>query len=293
MIAWIRISSLAVLLSLVSTAHCVEIYAIARRSYSNPPFNAYQFGRFDIDNPNTSGGVGNYVYTFSFLGAESSAGMSNLAFNTTNSTMNLVYDSTQYRSISGIGILSADLGTTASGYGMTYDNSGNLRGTDLTSLLQLNPSNGATTASATLSPAGSIYSSYGGNMAWASNTIYYANEADYSLATLGIDGTVTTVGAFSGTGYDNTQAHVLFLHLNQMYMLNGLNLYTLNLATAALTKLGSITNVGGNQPSPGFAGAISITPVPEPSTFVLAIAAGCVAALCRKRRRACEAARNP
>ncbi len=293
MIAWIRISSLAVLLSLVSTAQCADIYAIARRSYSNSPFFAYLFGRFDIDNPDTSGGAGNYVYNFSFLGPESTTAISNLAFDTTSSTMYLVYSFAQYRSISGIGILSGDLGATDSTYGMTYDDSGNLIGTDLANLLQLNPANGATTASATLSPAGSIYSSFGGNMAWASNTIYYANEADYNLVTLGIDGTVTTVGAFSGTGYDNTQAHVLFMHSNQMYMLNGLNLYTLNLATAALTKLGSITNVGGNQPSPGFAGAISMTPVPEPSTFVLAAAAGCVAAIGHRLRRASKAARNP
>jgi len=49
-----------------------------------------------------------------------------------------------------------------------------------------------------------------------------------------------------------------------------------------LTKLGSVTGVLGDNPSQGFSGAVSPTPVPEPSTIVLAIAAGVLALASRR-----------
>lgn len=170
---------------------------------------------------------------------------------------------------------------------MAFDNSGNVYSLNgpLTSMTNSNPATGATVSSASISGA-SLYSSFGGNMAWAGGQYDFANQStSYSLETIGTDGQVTTIGAFSGTGYIGTSANTLFMHLNQMYMINDLNLYSLNLSNGALTKLGSISGVVGDNPSQGFSGAVSLTPVPEPSTIVLAIVSDIQALASRRSSR--------
>lgn len=275
--------SLAFLSIPLSSIEAADIYAIARLSYNSSPFNRYQYGSINVDTPNTSGGAGNFVYTFSPIGAESSTALANLAMNTTNSTMYVINAFNTYRTIDIAGNLSASLGTTSASGGMTFDNSGNVYSLNSSSnaMLNLNPATGATVSSSSTS-GGSLYSSFGGNMAWAGGQYYFANQNGYNLVTIGTTGQITTIGAFSGTGYLGSSANNLFMHLNQMYMLNGLNLYTVNLSNGVLTKLGSVTGVLGDNPSQGFSGAVSPTPVPEPSTIVLAIAAGVLALASRR-----------
>lgn len=275
----------AVILCCVSPASGVEVYVIARESYNVAPYNRYQFGRFDIDSPNTSGGAGNYVYPFVSIGTNSSQGMMNLAFNPTNATMYLTYDDTvniQYRSITKTGTMSANLGISPAQWGMSFDNSGNLYGTEgygPSTMMKLNASTGVMISSN--STTSSLYSSYAGNMAWFSGQYYFANEDTYQLVTIGTNGTVTSKGAFAGTGYDNNLGHTLFAKDAQLYMLNGLNLYTVNVTNGALGKLGSISGVAGDTPSNGFAGAV----VPEPSSLVMAVAACFMAVAIALRRR--------
>jgi len=276
-------SVLALILCCVYPVRGVEVFVIAREEFNNAPYNGYQFGRFDIDTPNTSGGTGNYVYSFVPIGTQSTNNMQNLAWNPTNSTMYLVYDDNttiEYRSITATGTMSGNLGVTPARGGLSFDNVGNLYGVDgefQASMIQLNATTGAQiTASVTSS---TIYSSFAGNMAWLGGQYYFANENDYNLVTIGTNGAVTTKGAFSGTGYDNNKAHALFRKDSQLYMLNGLNLYTVNVTNGALTKLGSISGVGGDAPSNGFAGAV----VPEPSAIVMALMAFVVAVAIRFR----------
>lgn len=248
-----------------------DIYVIARISNSSAPFNEYQFGKFDLDAPDTSGGAGNYVYAYNAIGTKGTTGMKNLAYDTTNATMYLSYASNEYRTIDTSGTVSgSSLGTTASLFGMAFEPSGELYGAAMTSMYELNTSTGATLATNTLSSM--VYSSYGGNMTWMGGNYYFANEINQTLVNLGSTGTYTAVGSFTGTGYSTSGGHALFMHENQMYLLNGTNLFSVDSATAAVTKLGSITGIGGTNPAKGFAGAVSFTPVPEPSTYAMCLA---------------------
>lgn len=175
---------------------------------------------------------------------------------------------------------------------MSFSDTGVLYGYDLMQMIHMNPATGAAITSST-TPF--IYSSFGGNMAWASGEYYVADETSpNSLITIGTNGTVTTKGAFAGTRYvASNRAHALFYHANQMYMLNGLNLFTVNLANGALSQLGSISGVVCDNPSRGFAGTVSVsaspptTPVPEidPAGMgsVLALVAGALGLIERRR----------
>lgn len=276
--------SLALIPFCVAVLEAADIFAIARQSYNSSPFIHYQYGWFDIDTPDTSGGAGNYVYTFTPVGALGSS-LANLAFNPTNSTMYVVSNFNEYRSIDTSGTMSANLGTISANGGMAFDLAGNLHSLNgsYNLMLNLNPATGATISSATLSTT--IYSSFGGNMAWQGGQYYFADEITKSLVTVAPNGQITTQGAFAGTGYVGNKSHVLFTHLNHMYIVNGLNMFTVDETNGALTMLGTISGVVGGNPSPGFSGATSLTPVPEPSSFAMAFAASGVAFAPRYWRR--------
>jgi len=273
------ILSILAILVLPCTASASLVYAVARISNSSPPFNQYQFGSFDINNPNTSGGVGNYTYQFTSLGSVSSTNLNNLAYNPTNSTIYVDSNASDFRSIDTAGNLSASsLGTTPSKFGAAFDSAGNFRGAHNTSWYTLNPATGASTGTATLTPA--VYSSSGGNLAFnPGDGSYYFSHAGgpAAIKLLAIDsaGNTTDRGAFSGTGYDWSKYQPLFMHLGQLYMLNENRLYTVNSSNANLTLMGTITNLPTNFAN-GFTGAVSMTPaaagggtVPEPSTLAV------------------------
>jgi hypothetical protein len=276
--------SAALLAGFCNLLNGADIYVLARIANTSSPFNEFQFGKFDLDNPNTSGGSGNYVYSYSAIGTKGTTALKNLAFNPTNSTMYLSYGTNEYRTIDTSGTLSASsLGTTASLFGMAFNESGELYGAHTTNMYDMNPATGATLSTATLTTM--AYSSYGGNMTWMSGSYYFANEYNKSLVILGTNGSYTSVGKFVDTDYTSSAGHALFMHENQMYLLNGLNLFSVNAATAALTKLGSITGIGGTGISKGFSGAISFTPVPEPSTYAMGLAGMTLIALGARRKR--------
>lgn len=272
------LSVLATLL-LPCTASASLIYAMARISNSSSPFNQWQFGSFDINNPNTSGGVGNYTYQFTSLGSVTSTNLNNLAYNPTNSTIYVDAAGGDFRSIDTAGNLSASsLGTTPAKFGAAFDSAGNFRGAHSANWYTLNPATGASTGTTTLTP--SVYSPSGGNLTFnPGDGLYYYSHASGPSATklLAIDsaGSTTDRGAFSGTGYDWTKYQPLFTHLGQLYMLNANRLYTVNSSNANLTLVGTITNLPVNFAN-GFTGAVSMTPaaagggtVPEPSTLAV------------------------
>lgn len=221
------------------------------------------------------------------IGSEDGTSLASLAFNPTDATIYTIYNFDSYRSIDTFGTLSVSLGTAAQvGAGMSFSGAGELYGTDMTDMVQMNPATGATMSSSTLT--GPVYSSFGGNMAWMAGQYYFADENTQSLVTISTTGTVTTVGTFAGTGYDVNGGQVLFSHLDQMYLLSGLNLLSVDITNGAVSKLGTVSGVAGDNPSPGFSGATSLSaPVPEvdPAGLgsVVALVAGALGLLERRR----------
>ena len=268
------------------------IYAIARLSFVDEPYYSYQFGVFDLGSP--IGSPGSYTYAWTSLGSSSVTPLANLALNPVTSQMYLQYNFTEYRTISTGGVIGASsLGSMDTLFGMAFDSSGNLYGTDGSAWLTLNPSTGATTSSTAIS---GVYSQFGGAMAYASDGDFYFAESGPpdSLFNITAGGVDTEVGDFSGTNYNDAGWSAMFSSGVNSYLLNENRLYQVNLSNASLSLLGTITGLPAEF-SLGFSGAVGIasapTPaVPEPGTWAAAALLAGGAAFMRWRKRRNEAA---
>ncbi|MBU3666780.1 MAG: hypothetical protein FGM15_13030 [Chthoniobacterales bacterium] len=265
------------------------IYAIARLSFVEEPYNRYQFGVFDLGSP--TGSPGSYGYAWTSLGSSSAAPLANLALNPVTSQMYLQYDFTEYRTISTGGVIGGtSLGSMDTLFGMAFDNSGNLYGAHYDQWFTLNPATGTTITNTTMSDF--LYSQFGGNMAYASDGDFYFAASDppdplFNITAAGVD---TMVGDFSGTNYDDTMSSVMFSSGVDSYLLNENRLYQVTLSNASLSLLGTVTGLPDEFNS-GFSGAVGIASaapaaVPEPGTWAAAALLVGGAAFMRWRKRA-------
>ncbi|MFM7206530.1 MAG: hypothetical protein ACKO4T_07680 [Planctomycetaceae bacterium] len=238
----------------------------------------YGFGRFDIASP--AGSPGAYSYASQMLRNPAAPQLSNLAMNPVTGEMVLSYGFTGFRSISTSGSLSDNLGTTATLYGMAYDASSQLyayttSGPDPV-WLRLDPADGQTLTSGSLSPSVFMYSSLGGNLTGkAGGGFLYADEMSgkrlYQLAPSGANALLTLSGSFSGGSFDpNVFGTVMFTNGSLTYLLRGTSLFEVDVASGALTELGGISGLPAGFKQ--FTGAAApITPVPEPASWSAAV----------------------
>ena len=272
--------SLIALAASVRAAIVTPIYAIARLSYSSgPPFSGYQFGVFDLDSP--TGSLGSYQYAWTSLGPASSTALANLAYNPSDSTMFVQYGFNQYRTIATDGTIGASsLGPMNTTFGMSFDFLGSLHGASGTNWYTVNPATGSSTATNTLSGGISVYSQFGGGLAYASDGYYYfaaspqgGLQPDGRLVRIDSAGTAAVVGNFSGTDYNKTQWQALFSSTGGTYLLNSNRVYSVNLSDASLGLLGTVTGLPAEFAN-GFSGAVDTTfepaAVPEPGTWAAA-----------------------
>jgi hypothetical protein len=262
------------------------IYAIAKLAPGSPA-NAYQFGVFDLDSP--TGSPGSYQYAWTSLGSSSATPLANLALNPVTSQMYLQYNFNEYRTVSTGGVIGgASLGSMTTLFGMAFDNSGNLYGTDGPNWLTLDSSTGATLSSTAFS--GFVYSQFGGGLAYAGDgDFYFGSSFPVSLFNITPAGLDTEVGNLSGTSYDGSMWNAMFSSGVNSYLLNEDRLYQVNLSDASLSLLGTITGLPADFAS-GFSGAVGIAsaapaPVPEPGTWAAAALLAGGAAFMRWRKR--------
>ena len=255
---------------------------------------SYGFGRFDLATP--TGTSGSYSYAWTQLGATGSPTLANLAMNPVSGSMTLEYEFFQYRSITTAGVISGSLGPTSNFMGMAFDIAGDLHAYAPNDApmawLKLDAANGQTLTSGTIGgqvTGNELYSSFGGNMAAGpAGGYYFADEFGEQLVRLQPSGTnaITTVsGSFAGGGFGPGvfSRLCMFTSGTTLYLLGDETLFTVNEATAALTRLGTITGVPTG--ITGFTGAASmITVVPEPSAVALVAAGSLVCWLSRRRR---------
>lgn len=257
--------ALTVVAAFAATVHASTIYGVVNR-YNDG--HSYQFGSFDLSNPDTSGGAGNYTYQWTSLGDNHRHALANLAMKPDGS-MYINYEFGEHRAISTNGVIGSKLGDLPGPYalfGMAFNSAGNLYGTDGSDWMQLDPDTGS--ASSRITMTDQLYSGFGGNLAWSAGKFYFAEAAYGDLYSITTSGSQTKINAFSGTDYDYNYAMVLFEAGGQMYMLNSARLYTVNLDTAELTKLGSVTGLPSDF-NYSFTGAVTANVVPEPATIML------------------------
>lgn len=278
-----RIMTRAALLFLLATlssiqARAVDVYAIANLTGSQ-----YQFGSFDLSNPDTSGGSGNFAYSWSSLGSVSSATLGNVVYDSTTSQMYITSASYEFRTIDTAGNQGPILGYLLNSmYGMAFDKSGTLAGVNFSTAQEISPADASTISSATLST--NATSQFTGFLTYAPSAGYLiANYAAPStLQSVSLAGNLTPIGTFSGTGFDDTQSMTLFAFGNSVYMLNGDRIYKVNASDASLTRLGSIVNLPAGFQN-GFSGAVA---VPEPSSVLLGfVSVAALRLISRKRRK--------
>ena len=265
------------------------IYAIAKLSFVEEPYNRYQFGVFDLGSP--TGSPGSYQYAWTSLGSSSATPLANLALNPVTSQMYLQYDFSEYRTISTGGVIGgASLGSMSTLWGMAFDNAGNLYGSHDDQWSTLDPATGATITTTTMSDG--IYSQLGGGLAYASDGSFYFGApfpppgALFNITAGGVD---TNVGTLSGTSYNSGDWMAMFSSGVNTYLLNEDRLYQVNLSDASLSLLGTITGLPVEFES-GFSGAVGIAsaapaPVPEPGTWAAAALLAGGAAFMRWRKR--------
>lgn len=241
---------------------------------------SYGFGRFDLATP--TGTSGSYSYAWTQLGATGSPTLANLAMNPVSGSMTLEYEFFQYRSITTAGVISGSLGPTSNFGGMAFDIAGDLHAYAPNDApmtwLKLDAANGQTLTSGTIGgqvTGSELYSSFGGNMAAGpTGGYYFADESTDELVRLQLSGpnAITTIsGSFAGGGFGPGvfSRLCMFTSGTTLYLLGDETLFTVNEATAALTRLGTITGVPTG--ITGFTGAASmITVVPEPASCGLA-----------------------
>ncbi|MBU3664259.1 MAG: PEP-CTERM sorting domain-containing protein [Chthoniobacterales bacterium] len=264
------------------------IYAVARLSYAEgPPFSGYQFGVFDLGSP--TGSPGSYQYAWTSLGSASSEPLANLALNPVTSQMYVQYFFNEYRTVSTSGVVGgSSLGAMDTLFGMSFDNSGNLYGAYSTDWYTLDSSTGSTTSTAPV--VNSLYSQFGGGLAYASDgNFYFASSYPSSLYRITAGGTDTPVGDFAGTNYDENGWNTLFSSGVNSYLLNENRLYQVNLSDASLSLMGTITGLP-TEFSSGFSGAVGLASspaaVPEPGTWAAAALLAGGAGFMRWRKRA-------
>ncbi|MBI1321888.1 hypothetical protein GC170_01685 [bacterium] len=278
-----RIMTRAALLFLLTTfltipARAVDVYAIANLSGDQ-----YQFGSFDLSNPDTSGGSGNFTYTWSSLGSVSSATLGNVVYDSTTSQMYITSGSYEFRTIDTAGNQGPILGYLLNSmYGMAFDTSGTLAGVNYSTAQVISPVDASTISSANLST--NATTQFPGFLTYSPSAGYLiANYGSPStLQNVALNGNLTPIGTFSGTGFDDTQSMSLFASGNSVYMLNGERLYSVNTSDATLTRLGTIVNLPAEFAN-GFSGAVA---VPEPSSVLLGfLAVASTLLACRKSRK--------
>jgi hypothetical protein len=231
---------------------------------------AYQFGSFDLDTP--TGSPGSYSYAWSSIGASGSTAMRNLARAPGSGDLYFAYAFTSYRAIGTDGTVGSELGTIPSTFGMAFDGSGGLYaigsaggpGTWYT----LDPTDGAPLSSASTL---SVYSTFGGNLTWSvDGNFYWADDITDSLYSISADGSDTEIGALAGGGFNGAEDLALFSEGDTTYLLNKDRLYSVDLGTAALTRLGTITGLPTNLLGfTGVAGTPSTGQAPAPATLAL------------------------
>ena len=267
------------------------IYAIAKLSYGDYPYNGYQFGVFDLGSP--TGSPGSYQYAWTSLGSPSYTPMANLALNSQTSQMYVQYFWDQFRTIGTDGTIGgSSLGTMDTAlFGMSYDLSGNLNGAWDTNWYSLNPATGETQSITTFDGGYTVYSSFGGNLAYSGDgNFYFANEAypNVDLVRITPAGVNTLVGTLSGTGFDSSYFTTLLSSGANTYLLNADRLYQVNLSDASLNLLGNVTDLPVEF-STGFVGAVGLASqpqaVPEPGTWAAAALLACGAGYVRWRKR--------
>ena len=277
-----RIMTRAALLFLLTAiasiqARAVDVYAIANLTGSQ-----YQVGTFDLSNPDTSGGSGNFTYTWSSLGSVSSATLGNVVYDSTTSQMYITSASYEFRTIDTAGNQGPILGYLLNSmYGMAFDHSGTLAGVNYDKAEVISPVDASIISSANLSS--NATTQFAGFMTYAPSAGYLIanNGAPSTLQNVALNGNVTTIGTFSGTGFDDTQSMTLFASGNSVYMLNGETLYSVNASNASLTRLGSIVNLPAAFAN-GFSGAVA---VPEPSSVLLGFVSVASAWLASRKRQ--------
>ncbi len=264
--------------SLISvSARAVDVYAIAKLTEGQ-----YQVGTFDLSNPDTSGGSGNYAYSWSNLGSVSSATLGNLVYDATISQMYITSGSYEFRTIDTSGNQGPILGYLLNSmYGMAFDNSGTLAGVNYDTVQVISPADASTISSELLST--NATSQFTGFLTYTPSAGFLiANYAAPStLKSVALNGNVTTIGTFSGTGFDDTQSMTLFASGDSVYMLNGERLYSVNTSNASLTRLGTVVNLPAGFEN-GFSGAVA---VPEPSSVLLGFVAVASAWMISRKRR--------
>jgi len=272
-------AALLVLLTTLSSipARAVDVYAIAQMTGSQ-----YQVGTFDLSNPDTSGGSGNFTYAWSSLGSVSSATLGNIVYDSTTSQMYITSGSYEFRTIDTAGNQGPILGYLLNSmYGMTFDTSGTLAGVTYSKVEVISPADASTISSVDLSSNATTQ---------FTGFLTYAPSAGYLIANFGspstlqgltLGGNLTSIGTFSGTGFVETQSMTLFASGSAVYMLNGDRLYSVNTSDASLTRLGSIVNLPVGFVN-GFTGAVA---VPEPSSVLLGLVSVATARLVSRKRR--------
>jgi hypothetical protein len=274
---------LMVLLAGSASVPAVDIFVL---SNNTNPFNSAStdFGRIDS-------ATGNYSSIASLSGD-----VWNLSWNQAAGNFYVTQGSgsgATLRTLSTTGTISASLGTIGKSiFGMAYRTADStIYGFDYVNddTGTISTSNGAWTV-LNASPGIGSNAPIGGRYSIMNDTIYMAN------ALFG-NGTFGTMGYTSSSTYQSIVNNILYSNMalandgTTMYGIFGdgtagnQKLYTINVATGALTAGPSITGTGlGTY----FHGA-GIVPVPEPSTYALAaIATGVMAAIARrsKARRA-------
>lgn len=296
---WRVVFAMAAGLTCLSATHLsatptTDVYATFGMNYIDGVGYTYGFGTFDLANP--TGSFGEYSYAWTTLLAADGPVLANLAMQPGTGAMTLQYEFNQYRAISSAGALSGNLGTTSSFFGMSYDTSGGLYAVapyESLPWLRLNPANGQSLASGTFTGDFFYYSSFGGNLAARPDGgFYFVDEGPYPpqllrLTPNGNDVITVAIGTVTGTGFDPANSGMsLFTSGTSLYLLQETTLFAVDESTAALTKLGTIAGLPTDFKD--FTGAAAmIMPVPEPSTYAMALfglACGGVSMWRRKRR---------
>lgn len=255
----------------------------------------YQLGYFDLANP--TGAAGSYAYAWTSVG--SPVGSSKNLFKDPVTGQMYIETSSSLRALDADGTVGPSLATvsgSSSVFGRVVNRSG-----ELISVGMINGGNALTltdttswTETATASTPSMLYSQFGGGLAMTSSgNLFFANY-DFSnpssgkLVSVGLDGSLTNVGVFSGTDFNHLNWMNLFADGDSLYLLNGNRLYTVSTTDAALTQLGVISNLpAGFDASRGFTGTVgTLSSIPEPSTYGLMLGALVAAtSLVRRVRR--------